>query len=72
MTKGRDIVDTIARGDAIKIIEILDSTDELFAAQKADLDKWNKVLGWSGAQRVSRGSSWVAAQAPLQNPRSCA
>ena len=35
----------LAQGDAIKTIEILDSTDALFAAQKASLDKWNKVLG---------------------------
>ncbi len=35
----------IAQGDTISGIEVLDSTDELFAAQKANLDKWNKVLG---------------------------
>ncbi|MEO6788663.1 MAG: peptidylprolyl isomerase, partial [Chthoniobacteraceae bacterium] len=45
VTKGQDIVNAIAQGDAIKAIEILDSTDDLFAAQKASLDKWNKVLG---------------------------
>ena len=45
MTKGQDIVNKIAQGDAIKGIEVLDSTDDLFAAQKANLDKWNKVLG---------------------------
>ena len=44
VTKGQDIVDTIAQGDAIKAIEILDSTDELFAAQKPQLDKWNAAL----------------------------
>ena len=33
------------QGDAIKGIEVHDSTDDLFAAQKANLDKWNKVLG---------------------------
>ncbi len=44
VTKGQDIVDTIAQGDAIKTVEILDSTDELFAAQKPQLDKWNAVL----------------------------
>ncbi len=45
VTKGQDVVNKIAQGDAIKSIEILDSTDDLFAAQKANLDKWNKVLG---------------------------
>ena len=45
VTKGQNIVDTIAQGDAIKAIDILDSTDDLFAAQKANLDKWNAALG---------------------------
>ena len=44
VTKGQNVVDTIAAGDAIKTVEILDSTDELFAAQKAQLDKWNAIL----------------------------
>jgi peptidyl-prolyl cis-trans isomerase B (cyclophilin B) len=45
VTKGQDVVNAIAQGDAIQGIEILDSTDDLFAAQKSTLDKWNKVLG---------------------------
>ncbi len=45
VTKGQNVVDTIAQGDKIKSIEVLDSTDDLFAAQKANLDKWNKILG---------------------------
>ena len=44
VTKGQNVVDTIAAGDTIKSVEILDPTDELFAAQKANLDKWNAVL----------------------------
>ena len=44
VTKGQDIVNAIAQGDAIQTIDILDSTDDLFAAQKAQLDKWNAVL----------------------------
>ena len=44
VTKGQNVVDTIAQGDAITTIDILDSTDELFAAQKANLDKWNAAL----------------------------
>ncbi len=43
--KGQDIVNTIAQGDKILGVEVLDSTDELFTAQKAQLDKWNAVLG---------------------------
>jgi peptidyl-prolyl cis-trans isomerase B (cyclophilin B) len=45
VTKGQDVVNAIRQGDKIKGIDVLDSTDELFAGQKANLDKWNKVLG---------------------------
>ena len=44
VTKGQDVVNAIAQGDKIESIEVLDSTDELFAAQKANLDKWNAAL----------------------------
>jgi peptidyl-prolyl cis-trans isomerase B (cyclophilin B) len=44
VTKGQDVVNAIKQGDKIKSIEILDSTDDLFAAQKANLDKWNAIL----------------------------
>jgi len=42
--KGQDIIDTIVKGDIIKSIKILDSTDALFESQKANIDTWNKVL----------------------------
>ncbi|MEK0449129.1 MAG: hypothetical protein RL088_1397 [Verrucomicrobiota bacterium] len=45
VTKGQDVVNAIKQGDKIKTIDVLDSTDDLFAAQKANLDKWNKILG---------------------------
>jgi peptidyl-prolyl cis-trans isomerase B (cyclophilin B) len=45
VTKGQDIVNAVKAGDKIKGIEVLDPTDDLFAAQKANLDKWNKILG---------------------------
>ncbi len=45
VTKGQDVVNAVKQGDKIKSIEILDATDELFAAQSANLDKWNKILG---------------------------
>src|SRR5688572_16275936 len=45
VTKGQDVVNAVQRGDKITTIEILDPTDELFAAQKSNLDKWNAVLG---------------------------
>ena len=45
VTKGQDVVNAIRQGDKITSIEVLDSTDALFASQQANLDKWNKVLG---------------------------
>lgn len=58
VTKGTDVVNKIigklntgergckhdGKGDKIKKIEILDSADALFKAQKENLDKWNKIL----------------------------
>lgn len=44
VTKGQDVVNAIKQGDKITSIEILDSTDELFAAQKANIDRWSKSL----------------------------
>ncbi len=44
VTKGQKVVNAIARGDKIVKIEVLDSTDALFAAQAANLAKWNAVL----------------------------
>jgi peptidyl-prolyl cis-trans isomerase B (cyclophilin B) len=45
VTKGQDIVNAVAQGDKIQSIEILDPTDELFAAQSKRLAEWNAVLG---------------------------
>jgi len=44
VTKGQDIVNAVAAGDKIKSIEILDPTDELFAAQAKRLEEWNTIL----------------------------
>ncbi len=44
VTKGMDVVNAIVKGDTIKSIKILDSTDALFAAEKKNLKKWNAVL----------------------------
>ncbi|MGB1129568.1 MAG: peptidylprolyl isomerase [Haloferula sp.] len=43
-TKGQDVVDKIRKGDTIKDIEILDSTDALFESQKEQIAEWNKTL----------------------------
>ncbi len=45
VTKGQDVVDSIAQGDKITGVDILDSTDELFASQAERLSDWNKILG---------------------------
>jgi len=44
VTKGMDVVNAIQKGDTIKSIKVLGSTDALFAAQKANIQKWNAVL----------------------------
>jgi peptidyl-prolyl cis-trans isomerase B (cyclophilin B) len=44
VTKGQDIVNAVAAGDKIKSIEILDPTDDLFAAQAKRLEEWNAIL----------------------------
>ncbi len=41
VTKGQDVVDAIRQGDRIQSMEVLDSTDDLFAAQATNLTKWN-------------------------------
>jgi len=45
VTEGQDIVNSIAQGDAIEKITIVDSTDALFEAQKDRIADWNKALG---------------------------
>ena len=44
VTVGQAVVDAIVQGDEMKSIEILDSTDELFADQKQQIDGWNLKL----------------------------
>lgn len=44
VTKGMDVVNSIAKGDTIKSIKVTGSTDALFTAQKANISKWNAVL----------------------------
>ncbi|HWB61473.1 MAG TPA: peptidylprolyl isomerase [Chthoniobacteraceae bacterium] len=44
VTTGQDVVNAIKQGDKIQSVEILDPTDELFAAQAANISKWNAAL----------------------------
>ena len=41
---GQEVVNAIAQGDKIQSIEVLDSTDELFAAQSVNIEKWNGAM----------------------------
>lgn len=45
VTEGQNVVDAIVGGDAIKEIEILDSTDALFADQADRIKDWDAILG---------------------------
>ena len=45
VTDGQDVVDAIEQGDAIKGIDVLDSTDDLFAQEEGHLSGWNSILG---------------------------
>lgn len=44
VTEGVEIAKKITRGTKITSIEIHDSTDKLFKAQKKNIDEWNAVL----------------------------
>ena len=44
VTKGQDVVNKIEKGDKITKIDVLDSTDDLFKAQSANIEKWNASL----------------------------
>jgi peptidyl-prolyl cis-trans isomerase B (cyclophilin B) len=44
VTKGLEVTTKIVQGDKIQSVDILDSTDELFAEQKTRLKDWNKIL----------------------------
>ena len=46
VTEGQEVVNAIRAGDTIESIEILDSTDELFASKAEEIAKWKKTLGW--------------------------
>ena len=44
VNKGEEIVTTLAQGDHIKTIDILDPTAPLFAAQAKHIDEWNAAM----------------------------
>jgi peptidyl-prolyl cis-trans isomerase B (cyclophilin B) len=44
VTQGQDVVNAVKQGDAIKGIEILDSTEELFTAQAGRIAKFNAAM----------------------------
>src|ERR1700732_3449671 len=44
VTGGLEVTTKIAQGDKIQSVDVLDSTDDLFAEQKTRLKEWNKIL----------------------------
>ncbi|MBV9659514.1 MAG: peptidylprolyl isomerase [Verrucomicrobia bacterium] len=61
VTKGQgDVVMSLKNGDHIKSIDVLDSTDALFAAEKEKLDSWNAIL--------DRRAEQLKARSPAQPP----
>jgi peptidyl-prolyl cis-trans isomerase B (cyclophilin B) len=44
VTAGQDVVNKIRQNDTISSIEILDPTDDLFAAQASRISDWNKRI----------------------------
>jgi len=44
VTKGQDVVNSIAQGDKITGIDILDPVDDLFAAKADRIAQWNAVI----------------------------
>jgi peptidyl-prolyl cis-trans isomerase B (cyclophilin B) len=45
VSTGQGVVDSIAQGDKIQSIEILDATDDLFEAQKDRIAEWDAAMG---------------------------
>ena len=48
VTKGQEVVDAIRKGATIHQIEVLDSTDLLFAQQQQRIIQWNDTLSTQG------------------------
>ena len=44
VTKGQSVVTSLAQGEGIKGIDILDPTGPIFAAQAKNIDDWNKEI----------------------------
>jgi peptidyl-prolyl cis-trans isomerase B (cyclophilin B) len=53
VTRGLDVATKISKGDKILSIEILDSTEPLFAAQAKRLKDWNNVLDQKFGSRLA-------------------
>lgn len=46
VTRGQEVVDALRVGDRLERVVILDSVDEVLAAQAQRVNAWRKVLGW--------------------------
>lgn len=56
VTRGLDIATKIVQGDKIQAIDVLDSTEDLFAAQQSRLTEWNKILDQKFGKRLTSAS----------------
>ncbi len=57
VTKGQDVVNSIAKGDKIVSIKILDSTDALFKAEAENLKSWNATLDKEHGDRMKKNAA---------------
>jgi peptidyl-prolyl cis-trans isomerase B (cyclophilin B) len=53
VTSGLDVTTKIVQGDMIQSIDVLDSTEALFAEQKSRLKEWNRILDQKFGSRLT-------------------
>jgi peptidyl-prolyl cis-trans isomerase B (cyclophilin B) len=53
VTSGLDVTTKIVQGDKIRSIDVLESTEALFAEQKSRLKEWNRILDQKFGSRLT-------------------
>jgi peptidyl-prolyl cis-trans isomerase B (cyclophilin B) len=53
VTSGLDVTTKIVQGDKIQSIDVLESTEALFAEQKSRLKEWNRILDQKFGSRLT-------------------
>ncbi len=71
VVEGQDVVNAIAQNDVMEAVIIDGDTTKLFAAQKANLDKWNAKLDakFPGKSSAITGDKWTAIEKKLPEIR---